>query len=67
MSQQRALAVTALRSQLGASLLTSLIAATIIVAVAGVGIGLLTQSMSIVFDGLFLLIGAVITFVTPAV
>ena len=64
MSQQRALAVTALRSQLEASLLTGSIAATVIVAIAGVGIGLLAQSMSIVFDGMFSAIDAVITIVT---
>ncbi len=67
MSQQRALAVTALRSQLEASLLTWSIAATVLVAVAGVGIGLLAQSMSIVFDGLFSGVDAVITVVTLVV
>ena len=67
MTQQRALAVTALRSQLEASLLTWSIAATVVVAVAGVGIGLLAQSMSIVFDGLFSGVDAVITIVTLVV
>lgn len=67
MTQRRTLAVTALRSQLEASLLTWSIAATVLVAVAGVGIGLLAQSMSIVFDGLFSGVDAVITIVTLVV
>ena len=67
MTQQRTLAVTALRSQLEASLLIGSIAATVVVAVAGVGIGLLAQSMSIVFDGLFSAVDAVITIVTLVV
>jgi predicted Co/Zn/Cd cation transporter (cation efflux family) len=63
-SQQRARVVTALRSQLEASLLKLSIAATIVVAGAGVVIGLLSGSMSIVFDGLFSTIDAVVTVVT---
>lgn len=64
MSQQRARVVTALRSQLEASLLKVSIAATIVVAGAGVVIGLLSGSMSIVFDGLFSSIDAVVTVIT---
>lgn len=67
MSQQRARAVTALRSQLEASLLRGSIVATIGVAAAGVVIGLLSGSMSIVFDGLFSSIDAVVGVVTLVV
>nr|WP_310523343.1 cation transporter [Polymorphobacter sp.] len=64
MSQKRARAVIALRSALEASLLKGSIAATIVVAAAGVIIGLLAGSMSIVFDGLFSVIDAVVTTIT---
>lgn len=67
MSQQRVRAVTALRSQLEASLLKGSIVATIGVAGAGVVIGLLSRSMSIVFDGLFSSIDAVVGVVTLVV
>jgi predicted Co/Zn/Cd cation transporter (cation efflux family) len=67
MSQQRVRVVTALRSQLEAGLLKGSIAATILVAVSGVVIGLLSRSMSIVFDGLFSSIDAVVTVVTLVV
>lgn len=67
MTNSRVRAVTALRSQLEASLLKASIVATIVVAGAGVVIGLLSGSMSIVFDGLFSTIDAVVTFVTLAV
>ena len=67
MSQQRVRAVTALRSQLEASLLKGSIVATIGIAVAGVVIGLLSRSMSIVFDGLFSGIDAVVGVVTLVV
>lgn len=67
MSQQRVRIVTALRSQLEAGLLKGSIAATIIIAGAGVVIGLLSGSMSIVFDGLFSSIDAVVTVVTLVV
>jgi predicted Co/Zn/Cd cation transporter (cation efflux family) len=63
-SQQRARTVTALRSALEASLLKVSIVATIVVAGAGVVIGLLSGSMSIVFDGLFSTVDAVVTVVT---
>jgi predicted Co/Zn/Cd cation transporter (cation efflux family) len=61
---QRTRSVTALRSQLEAGLLKGSIAATIVVAATGVVIGLLSGSMSIVFDGLFSSIDAVVTVVT---
>lgn len=64
---QRARVVTALRSQLEAGLLQTSIAATIFVAGAGVVIGLLSGSMSIVFDGLFSSVDAVVTVVTLVV
>ncbi len=67
MSQQRVRAVTALRSQLEASLLKGSIVATIGVAGAGVVIGLVSRSMSIVFDGLFSGIDAVVGVVTLVV
>lgn len=67
MSQQRVRIVTALRSQLEAGLLQISIAATIVIAAAGVVIGLLSGSMSIVFDGLFSSIDAVVTVVTLVV
>jgi predicted Co/Zn/Cd cation transporter (cation efflux family) len=67
MSQQRVRIVTALRSQLEAGLLQMSIAATIVIAAAGVVIGLLSGSMSIVFDGLFSSIDAVVTVVTLVV
>lgn len=67
MSQQRVRIVTALRSQLEAGLLKGSIAATIVIAAAGVVIGLLSGSMSIVFDGLFSSIDAVVTVVTLVV
>lgn len=67
MSQQRVRVVTALRSQLEAGLLKGSIAATIVIAGAGVVIGLLSGSMSIVFDGLFSSIDAVVTVVTLVV
>ncbi|KAB7644970.1 cation diffusion facilitator family transporter [Polymorphobacter fuscus] len=67
MSQQRARTVTALRSQLEASLLKGSIVATVGVAGAGVLIGLLSRSMSIVFDGLFSSIDAVVGVVTLVV
>ena len=67
MSQQRVRAVTALRSQFEASLLKGSIVATVGVAGAGVVIGLLSRSMSIVFDGLFLGIDAVVGVVTLVV
>jgi predicted Co/Zn/Cd cation transporter (cation efflux family) len=67
MSQQRVRVVTALRSQLEAGLLQGSIAATIVIAAAGVVIGLLSGSMSIVFDGLFSSIDAVVTVVTLVV
>ncbi len=67
MSQQRVRIVTALRSQLEAGLLQLSIAATIVIAAAGVVIGLLSGSMSIVFDGLFSSIDAVVTVVTLVV
>lgn len=67
MSQQRVRVVTALRSQLEAGLLQISIAATIVIAAAGVVIGLLSGSMSIVFDGLFSSIDAVVTVVTLVV
>jgi predicted Co/Zn/Cd cation transporter (cation efflux family) len=64
MTQDRVRIVTALRSQLEANLLKASIAATILVAGAGVVIGLLSGSMSIVFDGLFSSIDAVIGVIT---
>ena len=67
MSQKRVRVVTALRSQLEAGLLKGSIAATIVIAAAGVVIGLLSGSMSIVFDGLFSSIDAVVTVVTLVV
>lgn len=67
MSQQRVRIVTALRSQLEAGLLKGSIAATLVIAIAGVAIGLLSGSMSIVFDGLFSTIDAVVTIVTLVV
>lgn len=67
MTQARARTVTALRSQLEASLLQISIVATVFVAAAGVIIGLLSGSMSIVFDGLFSSIDAVVTVVTLVV
>ncbi|MBC7505825.1 MAG: cation transporter [Sandarakinorhabdus sp.] len=67
MSQQRVRAVTALRSQLEASLLKGSIVATIGVAGAGVVIGLVSRSMSIVFDGMFSGIDAVVGVVTLVV
>lgn len=67
MSQQRVRIVTALRSQLEAGLLQISIVATIVIAAAGVVIGLLSGSMSIVFDGLFSSIDAVVTVVTLVV
>jgi predicted Co/Zn/Cd cation transporter (cation efflux family) len=63
-ARQRVRAVTALRSQLEASLLKGSIVATIGVAAAGIVIGLLSRSMSIVFDGLFSSIDAVVGVVT---
>jgi predicted Co/Zn/Cd cation transporter (cation efflux family) len=66
-TQQRTRIVTALRSQLEAGLLKGSITATIVVAAAGVVIGLLSGSMSIVFDGLFSSIDAVVTVVTLVV
>jgi predicted Co/Zn/Cd cation transporter (cation efflux family) len=66
-TQQRVRTVTALRSQLEASLLKASIAATIVVAGAGVVIGLASGSISIIFDGLFSTIDAVVTVVTLAV
>ena len=67
MSQQRVRIVTALRSKLEAGLLKGSIAATIFVAITGVVIGLLSGSMSIVFDGLFSSIDAVVGVVTLVV
>ena len=67
MSQQRVRIVTALRSKLEAGLLKGSIAATIFVAITGVVIGLLSGSMSIVFDGLFSSIDAVVGGVTLVV
>lgn len=67
MSQQRTRAVTALRSALEASLLKVSIGATIVVAAAGVVIGLLSGSMSIVFDGLFSSIDSVVGIITLVV
>ncbi|GGE19607.1 cytochrome c551 [Polymorphobacter glacialis] len=63
-SQRRARAVTALRSALEASLLQWSIVATVFVAAAGVIIGLLAGSMSIVFDGLFSVVDAAVTVLT---
>jgi predicted Co/Zn/Cd cation transporter (cation efflux family) len=67
MTQHRVRIVTALRSQLEAGLLKGSIAATIFVAGAGVFIGLLSGSMSIVFDGLFSSIDAVVGVITLVV
>jgi predicted Co/Zn/Cd cation transporter (cation efflux family) len=67
MNPHRARTVTALRSQLEASLLKASIAATMVVAASGVVIGLASGSVSIIFDGLFSTIDAVVTFVTLAV
>ena len=64
MTQQRTRRVTALRSALEASLLKGSIAATMVVAAAGIIIGLLAGSMSIIFDGLFSVIDAVVTIIT---
>ena len=66
-AQLRVRAVTALRSQLEASLLKGSIIATVGVALVGVIIGLLSRSMSIVFDGLFSSIDAVVGVVTLVV
>jgi predicted Co/Zn/Cd cation transporter (cation efflux family) len=67
MTQHRVRIVTALRSQLEAGLLKLSIAATVLVAGAGVVIGLLSGSMSIVFDGLFSSIDAVVGVITLVV
>ena len=67
MTQHRVRIVTALRSQLEAGLLKGSIAATMLVAGAGVVIGLLSGSMSIVFDGLFSSIDAVVGVITLVV
>lgn len=67
MSQQRVRIVTALRSRLEAGLLKGSIAATMFLALAGVVIGLLSGSMSIVFDGLFSTIDAAVGVVTLVV
>jgi predicted Co/Zn/Cd cation transporter (cation efflux family) len=63
-SLQRVRTVTALRSALEASLLKVSIGATIAVAGAGVIIGLLSGSMSIVFDGLFSSVDSVVGIIT---
>lgn len=51
----------ALRSELEASLLKLSIAATILIAVLGVVFGLVSGSLAIIFDGLFSVVDAVIT------
>ncbi len=63
-SQARARVVTGLRSLIEASLLKGSISATLAVASAGIVIGLFAGSISIVFDGLFSMIDAIVGMVT---
>lgn len=59
--------VMRLRSELEARLLRASVAATVLIAGLGIGMGLLANSRAIVFDGVFSLIDAFVTWLTLVV